>query len=156
MWVNNTEELFTTNIFDGGHLPQTITTKPTHPPIFQNLRAKRPQHTSSGDNYRRHSFHVALLLHLPFCLLFRINHILVPHFHRPPQDNMRPPGGPQEESQVLAPVKGPDLVAPVMDLANKVPEPSSQSYACLDVISFGHFTPPPPQALWRNRWRRTP
>lgn len=55
---------------------------------------------------------------------------------------MRPPGGPQEESQVLAPVKGPDLVAPVMDLANKVPEPSSQSYACLDVISFGHFTPP--------------
>ncbi|KFZ03008.1 hypothetical protein V502_11315 [Pseudogymnoascus sp. VKM F-4520 (FW-2644)] len=55
---------------------------------------------------------------------------------------MRPPGGPQEEPQVLAPVKGPDLVAPVTDLANKAPEPSSQSYACLDIISFEHFVPP--------------
>ncbi|OAF56443.2 hypothetical protein VC83_06816 [Pseudogymnoascus destructans] len=52
---------------------------------------------------------------------------------------MRPPGGPQEEPQVLAPMKGLDLVAPAM---NEAPEPSSQSYACLDVISFDNFVTP--------------
>lgn len=55
---------------------------------------------------------------------------------------MQPLRGPQEESQVLAPVKGVDLVAPAMDFADEAPESSSQSYACLGVISFDQFVPP--------------
>ncbi|KFY45339.1 hypothetical protein V494_00990 [Pseudogymnoascus sp. VKM F-4513 (FW-928)] len=52
---------------------------------------------------------------------------------------MRPLGGPMEEPQVLVPVKGLD---PVTGLANEESDASSQSYACLDIISFENFVPP--------------
>ncbi|KFX94047.1 hypothetical protein V490_04544 [Pseudogymnoascus sp. VKM F-3557] len=55
---------------------------------------------------------------------------------------MRPHGGTEEEPQVLAPVKGPDLMTPATDFANEAPGPPSQSYACLDVISFDNFVAP--------------
>lgn len=55
---------------------------------------------------------------------------------------MRPPGGPQEEPQVLAPVKRIDLGAPATGFWNEAPESSSRSYAGLDVIFFDNFVPP--------------
>ncbi|KFY22890.1 hypothetical protein V493_06245 [Pseudogymnoascus sp. VKM F-4281 (FW-2241)] len=55
---------------------------------------------------------------------------------------MRSPGGPQEESQVLAPVNELGLMVPDTNSADEAPESFSQSYTCLDIISFDHFVPP--------------
>ena len=56
---------------------------------------------------------------------------------------MRPSGGqPQEEPQVLGPVKGLSLEAPVTEFVSGAPASSSPSYACLDVISFDRFELP--------------
>ncbi|OBT68532.1 hypothetical protein VE03_01676 [Pseudogymnoascus sp. 23342-1-I1] len=55
---------------------------------------------------------------------------------------MQPLGSPQEEPQVLAPIKGLNLAASATNPANEVPMSSSHSYACLDIISFDNFVPP--------------
>ena len=55
---------------------------------------------------------------------------------------MRPPGGPQKEQEVLAPVERVDPVSPAANFANEIDGSFSQSYAGLDIISFDNFIPP--------------
>ncbi|KFY25351.1 hypothetical protein V491_01790 [Pseudogymnoascus sp. VKM F-3775] len=55
---------------------------------------------------------------------------------------MRPPGVPQEEQEVLAPVERVNPVSPAANFANEIDESFSQSYAGLDIISFDNFIPP--------------